>query len=192
MKKLLALLEHHFDIDSSLIKHVSTALTKITYPKGRILLQPGDISDKIYFVEKGMLREYFMDSDSGEEYTTQIVAENTFFYSTESYLFSQPSNRVVEILEDCVLISIRKDVVESLCEKHHAIEHFIKTMLEKTLVQAEKRSQVLRYKKSEERLWAFEELHPELMNRIAQKYLASFLNITPQNLSKVRRERMVK
>jgi CRP-like cAMP-binding protein len=66
MKKLLTLLEHHFDIDSSLIKHVSTALTKITYPKGRILLQPGDISDKIYFVEKGMLREYFMDSDSGE------------------------------------------------------------------------------------------------------------------------------
>jgi CRP-like cAMP-binding protein len=192
MKSLITLLHYHFSSTPELLDDISTAFTKTTYPKGSILLHPGDVSDKICFIEAGILREYFIDADSGEEYTTQLVTENTFFYSTESYIFSLPSNRSVEVVESCRLVSIKKGDVESFCEKSHRIEHFIRAMLEQTLVQAERRAQVLRFKRSEERLHAFEQLHPELGSRIPQKHLASFLNITPQNLSKVRRERMTK
>ena len=189
MKSLFTLLKHHFESTPELLEEMSATFAKTTYPKGSLLLHPGDISDKIYFIETGVLREFFIDTDTGEEYTTQIVAENIFFYSTESYIFGLPSKRFVEVVENCRLLSIRKRDVEAFCEKNHKIEHFIRTMLEQTLVQAERRAQVLRFKKSEERLRAFEQLHPELGNRIPQKHLASFLNITPQNLSKVRRER---
>ncbi len=153
------------------------------------MLQPGDIADKIYFVKAGVLREFFIREQTGEELTTQIVTENTFFYSTLSFLSVAPSNRIVEVLEDCVLITLKKDDLEYWCSKIPGLEHFTRNMLEQALIRAEKRTELLRLRKPEERLEVFERLHPELRNRIPLGYIASFLNITPQTLSKVRRGR---
>ena len=169
---------------------ISGILRKARYSKGSILLQPGDISDKVYFIETGVVREIFIHKQTGEEFTTQIVAENTFFYSTLNFLNRFPSDRVVEVLEDCTLISIRKDDLEYWCRKVPEVEHFNRVMLEKSLIEAEKRAEITRLRKPQDKLEAFERLHPELCNRIALGYVASFLNITPQTLSKVRRNRI--
>ncbi len=192
MKSLLTLLEYYVQPGPETIRQISTVLSKTVYSKGSILLQPVDISDKIWFVETAVLREFFIRKGKGEEYTTQLVAENTFFYSTLSFLSRVPSNRIVDVVEDCTVITISKNDMEYWCNKEYKIEHFISLMLEQSLIRAEKRTEILRLKRSEERLEAFERLHPEFYNRVPQGHIASFLNITPQNLSEVRRRRSYK
>lgn len=192
MNSLLTLLEPYVQPAPEVLHEISTVLRKAIYSKGSILLQPGDVSDKIYFVKTGVLREFFIWEETVEEFTTQIVTEDTFFYSTLSFLSETPSNRILEVVEDCVLITIKKNDLEYWCKKVHGIEHFIRIMLEQMLIRAEKRTEILRHKKPEERLEVFERLHPELLNRIPLGYIASFLNIAPQTLSKVRRGRFFK
>ncbi len=156
-----------------------SGLRKVSYPKGHILLQPGDICDKIWFVEEGLVREFFTP-DKGRELTTQIVTGGTIIYSPLSYLNGEPSRMVIEVIEKCRLIAIAKSEVT---------QHFLREALEQTVIRAEKRFEILRLKRPAQRLEAFERLYPELCNRIPLYYVASLLNITPQTLSRVRSSR---
>lgn len=156
-----------------------SALRKVSYPKGHILLQPGDISDKIWFVEDGLVREFFTP-DKGRELTAQIVTADTFIYSPLSYLNEEPSRTVIEVIEKCRVIPITRSEVT---------QHFLRAVLEQTVIRAEKRFEILRLKRPTQRLEAFERLYPELCNRIPLYYVASLLNITPQTLSRIRSAR---
>lgn len=80
MNSLLTLLEPYVQPEPEILHQISTVLRKAIYSKGSILLQPGDIADKIYFVKAGVLREFFIREQTGEELTTQIVTENTLFF----------------------------------------------------------------------------------------------------------------
>lgn len=151
-------------------------LRKVSYPKGHLLLQPGDTSNKIWFVEEGIVREFFIPG-KGREVTTQIVAANAFIYAPMSYLKEEPSCTVIEVIEKCRVIPI---------DKSDVTEHFLRAVLEQTVLRAEKRFEILRLKRPDLRLEAFERLYPELCNRIPQYYVASLLNITPQTLSRIR------
>lgn len=152
------------------------SLRKITYPKGHILLQPGDISDKIWCVEEGLVREFFVP-DKGRELTTQIVTGNNFIFSPLSYLSGEVSGTVIEVIEKCRVIPVAKN---------EATPDFLRAVLEQTVIRAEKRFGILQLKRPDQRLEAFERLYPELSNRIPLYYVASLLNITPQTLSRVR------
>lgn len=151
-------------------------LRKVPYPKGHLLLQPGDTSDKIWFVEDGIVREFFIPV-KGREVTTQIVTANAFIYAPLSYLKEEPSRTVIEVIEKCRVIPI---------DKSEADGHFFRAVLEQTVIRAEKCFEILRLKRPDQRLEAFERLYPELCNRIPLYYVASLLNITPQTLSRIR------
>ncbi len=157
---------------------LSTAsmLRKVSYPKGHILLQPGDLSDKIWWVEEGLVREYFVPEE-GREVTTQIAAADMLIYAPLSYLNSAPVTTVIEVIEKCQVMTIKRS---------HITPAFLGALLERTVLQAEKRFEILQLKRPDQRLEAFERLYPELCNRIPLYYVASLLNITPQTLSRIR------
>lgn len=152
------------------------SLRKISYPKGHILLHPGDIPDKIWWVEEGLVREFFIPA-KGREITTQIVTAGTFIYSPLSYLCQQPADTVIEVIEKCRLVPL---------PPHEVTPSFLRAVLEQTVIRAEKRFGVLQLKHPDQRLEAFERFYPELSNRIPLYYVASLLNITPQTLSRIR------
>jgi len=133
MNSLLTLLKYYVQPAPEVLSQVATTLRKVRYSKGNILLQPGDISDKFYFVETGILREFFTWNNTGEEHTTQLVTEATFFCSALSFLHGIPSERVLEVLEDCTLITIKKNDMEYWCDKVPGMEHFLRTMLGQAL-----------------------------------------------------------
>jgi len=156
-----------------------SVLRKISYPKGHFLLQPGDISDKIWWVEEGFLREFFTP-EKGREITTQIVASGTFIYSPLSYLSGEPADKFIEVVEKCRVIPLARSTVTP---------HFLRAVLEQTILRTEKRFKILQLKRPDQRLEAFERLYPELCNHIPLYCVASLLNITPQTLSRIRSSR---
>lgn len=154
-------------------------LRKISYPKGHLLLHPGDISDKIWWVEEGFLREFFAP-EKGRDITTQIVAAGTFIYSPLSYLSGEPADKFIEVVEKCRVIPLTRNSVTP---------HFLRAVLEQTILRTEKRFKILQLKRPDQRLEAFEQLYPELCNQIPLYCVASLLNITPQTLSRIRSSR---
>ena len=151
-------------------------LRKVSYPKGHLLLQPGDTADKIWVVEEGLIREFILP-DSGHEITTQIAATGMSIYAPLSYLSGAPASTVIEVIEHCRVMALRPaDLSPAL----------FRLVLEQTVMRSEKRFQILQLKRPEERLEAYERLYPELCNRLPLYYVASLLNITPQTLSRVR------
>lgn len=189
IKPFSSLLNEALPGHSEIIEAILEKAKVLNLKKGSILLYPGGFNKEIYFVEKGLLREYLSESDFGEESTCQIVGENTFFYSTISYLSGSPSDRTVEVIEDSRLISISKIDVEQLSATYPPLEHFMRIMLEQTLIRYEKRMEIIRMKSAGRRLEVFEERNQWLSNRIPLQMIASYLNITPQTLSRIRKER---
>jgi len=155
------------------------AFRRISYPKGQILLHTGDISDKIWLIEEGMVREFFVP-EGRRELTTQIAGAGSFIYSPSSYLSGEPSGRIIEAIEKCRVIPVARD---------NTTPHFLQAVFEQTIVRTEKHNAILQLKHPLQRLEAFERLYPELCNRIPLYYVASLLNMTPQTLSRVRSSR---
>ena len=155
------------------------SLRTVSYPKGHFLLQPGDISDKIWWVKEGFVREFFIPV-RGREVTTQIVPPDAFIYSPLSYLCGESADTFIEVIEKCRVIPVAQSDVTP---------PFLRAVLEQTIIRAEKRFKILQMKRPDQRLEAFEQLYPELCNRIPLYYVASMLNITPQTLSRTRSSR---
>jgi|GEM_PF-800361 len=189
MKELLTLIRKSIAIGHETEEEISSHLILQKVPKGRILISIGDTTDKIYFLKNGLIREYYNSPANNSEITTQIVGEGTFFYSTVAYLREKPSERVVETLQDSELISIRKGSLQELIRQFPGVSVFINTILEETLINFEKRMDVLRHRDPIQKLDAFEKLHPELSNRLSSGIIASYLGMAPQTLSTARSKR---
>lgn len=149
----------------------------VFYPKGHFLRRPGEKTKCIYFVEKGVIRE-FISSPSGDEITTQVIAEKAYLYCS-----SKSTKQGYQILESCLLRPLSRD--ESGVQ-------MLQSVLEETLQRLELRCEILQLKCPSERLEMFETQHPGLCSRVASYHVASLLNITPQTLSRVRRIRALR
>lgn len=189
MKELFALIRKSTVIDHKVEEEILPHLILQGFPKGKVFVSLGDITDKIYFLKSGLIREYYKLPVKHEEITSQITGKGTFFYSTEAYLKGKPSERVVETLEESELISIRKSNLEELISRFPILGVFIKNMMENTLISFEKRVALLRLRSPLQKLEEFEKLHPGLSNRIPSGVIASYLGIAPQTLSTVRSKR---
>lgn len=184
-KKLILLLRKYIELDTKQLVEINKFIKKEEYKRNTVLLSEGDICSNIYFIEKGVIREYLVD-ETLNDITTQIVLENSFFYSSISYLTGTPSSRIVEALEDCSIISIKKEHLNYLRTQISGINLFLINMYEQTLVSFEKRADLLKIKRSDSRVKAFEDLHPEFKGRIPDKFIASYLNLAPETLSRLK------
>ena len=189
MNDLFTLIRKSIAIDHETESEISSHLSLQKVSKGRILVSVGDKTDKVYFLKNGLVREYYNLWERKEEITSQIVGENTFFYSTLAYLSGKPSERQVETLENSELISIRKESLFELCNRFPPLGLFIQKMQETALINFEKRLTILRLRSPLEKLEVFEKIHPEFSNRLPLGIMASYLGIAPQTLSTTRSKR---
>lgn len=159
----------------------------ITTKAGQILLSKGQINEEIFFVESGLLREYFLDEES--EITTELIPENNFFYSTDSFLNQTPSKRYLEALEPSEIISIPQKATNDFLDKNQDLNKTIIELMEYSLLKLEQKIEILHAKKPLEKLEMFEKFFPNLSNRLSNVVLASYLGIAPQTLSTTKSKR---
>lgn len=160
----------------------------ISYEKDTIILNIGEINDKLYFVEEGVLQE-FSYQEEDQTNTHWLMPEGSFVYSTVSFINEVPTEMGIKAIEKVKLLYITKPDLQTIYEKVPQMERVGRLVTEQTLTEYEKFLLLIRYRSSEEKLAWFEETFPTLVNRVPQKYIASYLNIRPETLSRVRSKR---
>jgi len=149
-----------------------------------ILLHEGEIANNIYFIKKGCLRLWF--NKDGKDITFQFFFEGQAVASIDSFLSNHPSMFTIESIESSTIVSIEKKTLEEL----HQLYPEQKEAFQKILYQRFRNYALLflsRIKDSpQERYEDLVKNHPEIIKRVPQHYIASFLGITPISLSRIR------
>jgi CRP-like cAMP-binding protein len=151
-----------------------------------IYIPEGKIFKKIFYIKKGLLRIFFI-TESGEEKTFFFRWEGQIAAIPECIFDNQPTRQTWQALEDCELLEIDFDIVEKLSENNIS---FIKTRMglaEKMFLEALKRVESFILDKPEERYQKLIIQNPEIIKRVADKHIASFIGVTPVSLSRIRK-----
>ncbi len=158
-----------------------------SYPKGKVLLKPGGYSGKMYFVTKGILRAY-MVSNNGKEHIIQFAPENWWIGDRNSAYFNEPATYYIDVIEEAEVVALEKGFLEEaqvICPDFTRLNTFL---LHNNIRHLQNRICLLLGATAEERYLDFIELYPNLTLRVSQIMIASYLGITPESLSRVRRE----
>ena len=159
-------------------------LVRKQYKKGSVLLNEGDTCNRMLFIEKGMLRQYYFKK--GKDMTEHIAYEHCIVMCIESYFLEEPTRLMIEALENTVVWEIPKEKVEKLIDQYEDIERMYRKFLEVSLIDSQKKADQLRFESAQERYLKLKQSHPEILRRAPLVYIASFLQMTPETLSRVR------
>jgi CRP-like cAMP-binding protein len=156
--------------------------------KRQYLLQQGDVCKHVAFVEKGLLRSYIVN-DKGAEHIVQFAFEGWWIADQFSFLTGEPSEYNIEAMEDCELLLLTKQAEEEMLQKIPKFERFFRILLQSSLIATQKRLASSLSQTAEERYNELTKACPKtLPHRVPQHMLASFLGITPETLSRIRRQ----
>ena len=164
-------------------------LTKFrTVKKGEFILLKGQTARKIYFVCKGILISQWMD-DEGNVHVKNFFLEGNFAASTVSSLRSTPSDFSIESIENGVIIEMNYQKYKEVIFEHSDLKRFYISYLEqKWVVENEKRQISFAAQNATDRYLTFLEEYPSLPERVPQWLIASYLGITPTQLSRIRKD----
>lgn len=158
-----------------------------TYRKRQYVVQAGDVCKYENFVTKGCLRSYFVD-DNGFEHILQFAIEDWWIGDIASFITQTPAMLNVEAVEDTELIQILKIDLDTLFDKYPKFDRFYRELIQKSMVTQQKRILSNISLTAEQRYIAFRSQYAFLEQRLPQNYIASYLGITPEFLSKIRKK----
>ena len=136
---------------------------------------------------KGAFRSYIID-DEGKEHTVQIALEDWFVSDFYSYITQTPATLFVEALEDSTILQMTYDDIEGLCKEIHALSEYFRITTERAFAFSRKRALSNLSLTAEERYLELLNRYPNMIKRVPQKVIASYLGFTPEFLSKIRRD----
>lgn len=160
-------------------------LTFKTLRKKEELLSLGEVCRGAFYLYEGCIRYYNLVE--GEEITGQFFFENSWYSDYESFLMEIPSQQVIQALEPCSVAILSKDALLSLYQRIPKFERFGRLMAENAFVGLRKRTESLTNLSAEERYRQLVRNRPKVTTRIPQHYIASYLGIKPQSLSRIRK-----
>nr|WP_314896975.1 Crp/Fnr family transcriptional regulator [uncultured Flavobacterium sp.] len=155
--------------------------------KGAILLHQGDICHHSFFVSKGLLRSYTIN-ETGKEHIIQFAPENWIISDRSSSYFNEPSELFIDAIEETEIVFIDKNFINAAAEISVSFRQQDNIALHNHIRQLQKRVNLLLGATAEQRYLDFITIYPKLTLRIPQWMIASYLGITPETLSRVRKE----
>ncbi len=158
-----------------------------SYKKGQIILNQGDKNTHNMYVLTGALKTYHTDKD-GNEHVVAFAIEDWWTGDLTSFISQKPSDYSVECLEECQVIKFSSQNMNRLMDEIPAFERFFRLLLQNAYVHAQKRIIHNFSLPAKERYKLFVEKYPQFIQRIPQYLIASYLGITKEFLSKVRKE----
>lgn len=156
-------------------------------PKNEFLLREGEICTDTFFVEKGLLRMYSIDKN-GKEHVIQFAPENWLISDRSSLNFNQKSKYYIEAVEDSEVYVLSQNFFSKMIEEFPNIAENNDMLLQKHIRNLQNRVNSLLADTAEERYMSFIKMYPDILLRVPQWMVASYLGITPESLSRVRKE----
>lgn len=180
-------LKRHTPINSEQFAILKDELKEKRYQKGRVLLREGESTEASYFVCSGLLRAYTLDSQ-GKEHTIQFAPEDWWLGDRNSVYFNEPAAFNIDVLEDTEVVIINKNFMNRVLDICPAFGKYQIYLLHNSIRHMQRRINQLLAATAEERYLDFIRLYPKLTLRISQIMIASYLGITAESLSRVRKE----
>jgi CRP-like cAMP-binding protein len=184
MKELLAFLNSIYPLSQSAIEYLAENLKEIEIPKKEFILKQGRICYNIYFVEKGLLRCFYTKND--KEISSWFMKEHDVIFSVESFLNQTPSYENIQTLEDSLLHYITYAELQYLYNHCPEFNFIGRVVTEEYYKLSEQRLHSLRMQKANERYNFMMNYFPQMILRVQSKYIASYLGITEETLSRIR------
>lgn len=184
---LTTFLTSNIDIDKNILDKLVQNCKTIKISKGNFLLRQGEICKHSFFVESGLLRQYSIDN-KGKEHILQFAPETWFVTDRESVYFNQPSNYFIQALEDSTVLQIDENFIVQLAQQNKSFLEFNNKLLHNHIRHLHKRVTQLLSATAEERYLDFIKIYPDILLRVPQSMVASYLGITPESLSRVRKD----
>lgn len=153
--------------------------------KGEHWLHAGDVCGHVGFIVSGLIHAYYIAK--GEQVTQEFYFENTYATSYVSFLTGQPSQRYLQALEDTYLLILSRDDMHRFFSGSHDAERMGRLIAEGAYMRFDHRTQQFLLKAPEQRYRDLLKDRPNVMQRIPQKLVASYLGIKPESLSRIRK-----
>jgi len=154
-------------------------------PKKVILLHEGEVCNFEAYINKGCIRSYYID-ENGFEVTLQFAIEDWWVSDIASFQDHVPGNMFIETLEDCELLVLSPQTKEELLEKVPKLERVFRLMVQRNLAVLQSRLFKTIATSATEKYLDFLKRYPTIPQRVPQHYIASYLGISPEFLSKIR------
>lgn len=156
------------------------------YKKGTIPIQQGDSLDSLYIIEHGLVRGFYLDQEGRE--VTKCFSRERQFFSGEGMISSLIATFSIECLEDVTGIRIPYQIIQELQKYDPQIIVVINNIIRKEYMKLEERTKHMLLEDATIRYEHFLEDYPDVIPRLKQKYIASYLGINPVTLSRIRHQ----
>lgn len=182
--ELISYLKTQANLPEPIEARLNDVFKRQEFTKGHELLPPQNFSRKVFFVEKGLARLFYLKE--GKDITHLFLAENSFTMPIESIFYNKPSPYGLELLEDSTIWYASYAEVETYVEQSSELEKFIRLLLIDVLKIFSDRLYALQFQSAKEKYQSMIDKHPNILLRAPLGHIASYLGITQQTLSVIR------
>lgn len=156
----------------------------VSFPKGYLIHQQGQICRELFIVVKGIARIFY--HRDGHDITNQFIVENDVIAAMESLFSRKPSYYNIELLEDCQLIRVNYNKVEELYERYHDLESCGRIMAIECYLEENERNRSFQMLGAKERYLNLIRTQPQILQRVNLGHIASYIGVTQVQLSRIR------
>ncbi len=187
MTELYKILKESVGLVKSEIQSLSAKLKKKEYKAKTTIIREGSIAHKLYFIESGLLRTYHLLE--GKEISTYFASDNQFISTYSSFISQTPSLEVLETIEDSTVYELSYQSLLELYKESLRFEKLGRILAEKNYLCVLDRTLTMQTKTAKDKYLDFiENYDPKIIQRTPQHMIASFLGITPESLSRIRKQ----
>jgi CRP-like cAMP-binding protein len=179
---------HHVTLSEKSVNELVTIVEKKEYRREHVFFKQGQINYYFYYIQRGMIRQFYYKK--GKDVTEHFSHEGNMAVNIESLYHNQPSHLYMETIEDSVIYFILYSKLEKLCRQYPDISLLYERIIEKLLIISQQKADSWRFETAHERYERFCKDYPEEVKRAPGSYIASYLLMTPESLSRVRSGRL--
>lgn len=159
-------------------------LVPVKYGKGERILSEGEVCTGISYIEKGLVRQYYVKN--GKEVTEHLGVDHSIFMCIESLFKEEPSHLQVEALEPTLVYILPKAKLEAAAMRNVNIQMLYRKILEESLIQSQVHADLMRFETAPNKYKRLCEMNPQVVLRAPLTYIANYLQMTPETLSRIR------
>ena len=163
---------------------LESLLVPIKYGKGEKILQEGEICRNISYIERGLIRQFYFKN--GKEVTEHLGVDHSIFMCIESLFKEEPTRLQVEALEPTLVYALPKARLEAAAMRNVNIQMLYRKILEESLIQSQIHADLVRFESAPNRYKRLCDLNPQVVLRAPLTYIANYLQMTPETLSRLR------
>lgn len=184
MEKILEDLNRIKELSTPLQEHLTLMLKSFKFKKKEIIQRQGQVANYIFFIEKGLIRSYF--NKRNKEISSWFMKENDFVISVQSFFLQEPAYENLQAIEECLLWGISYQQLQQTYKMFPEFNLHRSIILEKYYSISEQRNHLTLMQKAFDKYVDLLEQQSGLINRVPNKYLASYLGIGAGTLSRIR------